>query len=54
MRVAELSSQIDALKNQCPVDWSAEKSDIEKQREALLSKINWWDEQHIAGGYVGG
>lgn len=52
--VAELSGKIDALKNQCPVDWSAEKTEIEKQRDALLTKINWWDEEHIAGGYVGG
>ncbi len=52
--VAELSGQIDSLKNQCPADWSAEKSEIEKQRAALLAKINWWDEEHIAGGYVGG
>jgi hypothetical protein len=52
--VADLSGKIDSLKNECPVDWDSEKSEINQKKAALLAKIQWWDEEHIAGGYVGG
>lgn len=52
--VADLGKKIDDLKRECPADWDAHKKEIEAKKEALMAKINWWDETHIAGGYVGG
>ncbi len=52
--VDDLNVTIDHLKSACPTDWSSEKREIEKKRNELMSKINWWDEEHIPGGYVGG
>ena len=52
--VADLSSKIDDLKHECPADWDAHKAEIDAKKAALIAKMNWWDEQHIAGGYVGG
>ncbi len=49
-----LSEKIDRLKRECPVDWSAQKSAIEAAKQKLVEKINWWDAEHIAGGYLGG
>jgi hypothetical protein len=49
-----LSEKIDRLKQECPVDWRAQKSGIEAAKQKLVEKINWWDAEHIAGGYVGG
>lgn len=49
-----LGNKIDNLKKTCPTDWSADKKSIEDQKSALLEAINIWDNQHIAGGYVGG
>ena len=47
-------SLIDSLKKECPADWDAQKKEIETKKAALLAKINWWDQEHIAGGWVGG
>ena len=52
--VADLTAKIDDLKKECPADWAAHKKGIEDNKAALIAKINWWDETHIAGGYVGG
>ena len=52
--VADLGGKIDDLKKECPADWSGYKDEIEKKKAALIAKINWWDEEHIAGGWVGG
>ena len=52
--VADLSGKIDDLKKECPVDWAPHKKEIETAKAALIAKIDWWDEEHIAGGYVGG
>ena len=52
--VDDLNTTIDHLKSACPTDWSAEKNEIEKKRNALMAKIDWWDAEHIPGGYVGG
>lgn len=52
--IGDLSRKIDRLMKECPADWSKAKMEIEAMREQLLEKINWWDAQHIAGGYLGG
>lgn len=52
--VDELNAAIEKLSAECPADYSTAKNDIEAKKAALLAKINWWDEEHIAGGYVGG
>ena len=52
--VDDLNVTIGHLRSECPTDFSSQKSDIEKKKTALLAKINWWDQEHIAGGYVGG
>jgi hypothetical protein len=52
--VDDLNVTIDRLRTECPVDFSSQKSDIERKKTELLAKMNKWDEEHIAGGYVGG
>lgn len=52
--VDDLSTTIDSLKSECPSDWSTSKNEIERKKAALMAKINWWDEEHMPGGYVGG
>jgi len=52
--VDDLNVTIDRLRSECPVDFSSQRSEIEKKKIALLAKIDWWDQEHIAGGYVGG
>ena len=52
--VDDLTHKIDQLKVQCPADWSPHKKEIEAKKKALVEKINFWDAEHIAGGYVGG
>lgn len=52
--VDDLNVTIDRLRSECPVDFSSQRSEIEKKKTALLAKMNKWDEEHIAGGYVGG
>ncbi len=52
--VDDLNAAINKLSAECPEDYSAAKNSIEAKKAALLAKINWWDEEHIAGGYVGG
>lgn len=52
--IDDLTVRIDKLKSECPADWSAEKSEIETTRKQLLEKVDLWDAEHIAGGYVGG
>lgn len=50
----DLQTKIDKLNMESPVDWSAAKREIDKARQELVEKINIWDSQHIAGGWVGG
>ncbi len=52
--VDDLNVTIGKLRSECPVDFSSQKSDIEKKKTALLAKMEKWDQDHIAGGYVGG
>jgi hypothetical protein len=52
--VGDLSRRIDRLMTECPADWSKAKMEIEELKEQLTEKINWWDETHIATGYLGG
>jgi hypothetical protein len=52
--VDSLDAAIHKLSAECPADYSAAKNDIEAKKASLLAKLNWWDQEHIAGGYVGG
>jgi hypothetical protein len=52
--VDELQGKIDALGKECPADWSSEKQEIDSLKSTLTEKIDLWDAEHIAGGYVGG
>lgn len=52
--VDDLNSTIGHLRSECPTDFSAQRSEIEKKKTHLLAMMNKWDEEHIAGGYVGG
>ncbi|MDO8736621.1 MAG: hypothetical protein Q7K29_06000 [Thermoleophilia bacterium] len=54
MMIDDLTAKIDKLKSTCPADWSVERSDIETTKKQLVEKIDLWDAEHIAGGYVGG
>ena len=49
-----LSEKIDRLMRECPVNWVATKREIEQAKKELEKKINYWDTEHIPGGYVGG
>lgn len=50
----DLKAKIDALGKECPADWSSEKEEIDSIKSSITEKINLWDAEHIAGGYVGG
>lgn len=52
--VDDMNVIIGRLRTECPVDFSSQQSEIEKKKTQLLAKMNKWDEEHIAGGYVGG
>ncbi len=52
--VDDLNVTIGRLRTECPIDYSSQKSDIEKKKVALLAKIDWWDQEHFPGGYAGG
>jgi hypothetical protein len=52
--VDDLNVAINKLSAECPADYSAAKNDIQAKKDALWAKIDWWDKDHIAGGYVGG
>jgi hypothetical protein len=55
--VDDLTGKIERLKNECPLDWSAVASQIQREADALKKRIETeaiWDADHIAGGYVGG
>lgn len=52
--VDDIKAMIDDLGHECPADWSAQKQDIESLNATLTQKIDIWDAEHIAGGYVGG
>jgi hypothetical protein len=54
LMVGDLSRRIDRLMQECPADWSKAKLEIEELKERLEEKIDWWDEAHIAEGYLGG
>lgn len=49
-----INEKIDQLMRECPVNWSATKKEIESKKKELVEKINYWDMEHIPGGYVGG
>jgi hypothetical protein len=52
--VEGLSKKLDELNTLCPADWSAQKKEIEEKKEGLVEKINYWDAEHIAAGFLGG
>ena len=52
--ISELGGKIDKLNTQCPADWSSMRKEIEQKRQEIVSQIDIWDKEHIAGGYVGG
>lgn len=52
--IDQLTGMINKLAKECPTDWSKEKQDIDKIRHELVEKVNIWDSEHIAGGWVGG
>jgi len=52
--IRDLGSKIDKLNTQCPADWSGMRKDIEQKKQELVKQIDIWDQEHIAGGYVGG
>ena len=49
-----IERKIETLTKECPVDWTATKEEIESGKRKLTEAIDWWDAEHIAGGYVGG
>lgn len=52
--VDDMTISIDHLRTECPTEFSSQKKDIEQKKTKLLAKIDIWDKDHIAGGYVGG
>jgi hypothetical protein len=52
--IGEIAHMVDELKMACPAEFSSEKKAIEAKKEELMEKMNVWDAEHIAGGYVGG
>ncbi len=52
--VDDLNVTIGRLRSECPVDFSSQRSEIEKKKIELLAKIDWWDQEHFPGGYAGG
>lgn len=52
--VDDIGARIDRLRTECPVDWVPQKEEIESMRHRLMEKVDMWDAEHIAGGYVGG
>jgi hypothetical protein len=48
----DLTRKLDALKRECPADWNPQREDIEDTRQELREKINMWDAEHIAYGYL--
>ncbi len=52
--VDSLAAKLDKLRIECPTEWSTEKEEIDSTRKVLTEKIDIWDAQHIAAGYVGG
>ncbi len=53
--IEDISVKIEKLKNQCPLDWSAMASEIQRSATELRTKMaTMWDRDHIAGGFVGG
>jgi len=52
--VDEITDRISKLRTECPVDWAPAKDQIEIMKLDLQAKMDLWDAEHIAGGYVGG
>lgn len=49
-----LDDKLATLAESCPADWSDYRKEIESKKNELKEKINYWDAEHIPGGYVGG
>jgi len=49
-----INGRMEQLLRECPPNWSATKKEIENKKKELVEKINYWDLEHIPGGYVGG
>ena len=47
--IDHLSRLTSKLENECPLDWSKEKEEIEEKKTELLDKIDIWDSEHLAG-----
>lgn len=49
-----IDEKLKILTKECPAEWSPIREEIEGKKKELTEKINVWDAEHIAGGYVGG
>ena len=47
--IDHLSELTRKLENECPLDWSKEKKEIEEKKAELIEKIDIWDSEHLAG-----
>jgi len=52
--IEQLTDMTNKLSKACPADWRKEKKEIEAKKAELVKKIDYWDAEHIAGGWVGG
>ena len=52
--VDHLQERLDKLNTECPTDWMSQKDEIDTMKKELSEKVDIWDAEHIAGGYVGG
>ncbi len=47
--IEHLSKLTSKLENECPLDWSKEREEIEEKKAELTDKIDIWDSEHLAG-----
>lgn len=47
--IDHLSELTRKLENECPLDWSKEREEIEEKKAELIEKIDIWDSEHLAG-----
>ena len=53
--IEDISTKIDKLRNECPLDWSAMANDIQRQATELRTKMtNIRDRDHSTGGFGDG
>ena len=47
--IDHLSELTRKLENECPLDWSKEREEIEEKKAELIEKIDIFDSEHLAG-----